>query len=486
MRKGWYQEVRLVVTIALKKEAPVEWLTSRNVPVRTLAALQSGRGGTMDSGFPGILFVVTGAGPESSRRAALWIMENLEPLYVLNIGTSGVLHSGVPLGEWLRPHAVVNEKGEWIDIDTRLPMPCGRDIIESGSLLTVNEATLGDVPDLWRSNDLVDMECYAQAEVFRGTDVSFHCLKLGSDYSDHHARDDFNRNLEMFKHMTQELMEFIQKKDDPPNVSVIIPVYNRERLIQRALDSVLDQSSLPDEVIVVDDGSTDRTREVLERYNDRITVVSLPENSGPARARNEGVRYARNDWIAFLDSDDAWDTDKLSRQVAYLQRYPFYEIVQSDEKWIRNDVQVNQCNHHRKSAGWIFDRSLERCMISPSAVLVKKSLLIRYGNFDESYPVCEDYDLWLKISRYHPIGFVPGFSVVKYGGHGDQLSRSYAAVDRFRVSTLKSLLEIEHVPEFSEKIAAVLEKKLKILLKGYEKRQKDKEAIECREMLARL
>ncbi|MBI4683189.1 MAG: glycosyltransferase, partial [Nitrospirae bacterium] len=202
------------------------------------------------------------------------------------------------------------------------------------------------------------------------------------------------------------------------------------------LDSVLSQSCKPEEIIVVDDCSTDGTGDILDSYEDKITVVHLPQNSGPSKARNEGIKHARTEWLAFLDSDDYWEKDKLKDQVEYLRRCPFYEILQSEEVWIRNGKRVNACKHHKKPFGWIWQQSLERCLISPSGVLVKKSLLERYGSFDESLPVCEDYDLWLKISRHHPVGLETSLSVVKYGGHKGQLSHQYPAMDRFRVKSL--------------------------------------------------
>jgi GT2 family glycosyltransferase len=187
-----------------------------------------------------------------------------------------------------------------------------------------------------------------------------------------------------------------------------------------------------------------------------------------------------------MDSDDCWDKDKLKRQVAYLKKYPFYEIIQSEEIWIRKGVRVNPCKHHKKPIGWIWEPSLERCLVSPSGVLIKKSLLERYGMFDESLPACEDYDLWLKISRNHPVGLEPSFSVIKYGGHEDQLSKKYPAIDRFRVKSLFNMLKKEELPHFRKKIIPILEKKLYILIQGYEKRQKLKDAEECREILNSL
>ncbi len=481
MRNKENHPVRLVITVALEKEVPKEWCRSQGIAVHRLEALMSGslrEGGILR----GIMVVITGTGPEKSRWAACRIVERLHPLFVLNIGTCGVLLHDIALGSWMQPVRVSNEEGGAIELERRLPIPFRGRIAAEGNLLSVAEAKHRDVLKGPHPFDLVDMECYPQAQVFQERGVSFQCLKFGSDYADDSADLDFNDNLGKCREKVKDLLGFVSAYEQ--KVSVVIPVYNRSQTIARAVDSVLTQTYAPDEVIVVDDGSTDRTLSVLKRYGSSIKLVSLSGNAGPAKARNEGIRYARNEWIAFLDSDDEWEPDKLKKDVEYLRRYPFYEIMQSEEKWIRNGARVNKCKHHAKTAGWIFDQSLERCMISPSAVLVKKGLLEKYGMFDETLPVCEDYDLWLKVSRHHPVGLNPAVSVVKYGGHEDQLSRAYPAMDRYRVKTLLSLFKEERNEEYGRKIRSVLKKKLGILIKGSIKRNKSEERAFYEGMLA--
>jgi glycosyltransferase involved in cell wall biosynthesis len=483
MKRSDLKQCKLVITVALKKEVPKEWFISLGVPVYTLNSLRSGALDLSTGSARGIMVVVTGPGPEASSEAACWIRDNLDPLFVLNIGTCGVLNGDLSLGEWIHPGSAVNEVGDHIELDMRSPITLGDDVMDVDSILSVEDAKPGHVPDQWKKYGLVDMECFSQADVFRDTDISFHCLKFGTDYSDAETIESFNENLQLFIEKIKDLFGFIVTNEENVKVSVVIPVYNREHTIKRAIDSVLAQAYPADEVIVVDDDSTDGTMAMLRNYGRKIKVLSLSKNAGPSGARNEGVKYAKNEWVAFLDSDDEWEKDKLKKQVRYLMAYPFYEIMQSDEKWIRNNVRVNQCKHHEKKAGWIFDQSLERCMISPSAVLVKRSLLDRYGKFDGNLPVCEDYDLWLKITRNHPVGFDQSMSVIKYGGHEDQLSRKYPAMDSFRVRSLYRLLSNEQLPEFRNKIIPVLKKKLNILATGYEKRGKLKEALEYREMM---
>lgn len=485
MEKGT-SDIQLVITVALKKEILKDWFESRGIAVHTLAALKSGTLKQQTGLKTGVLIVITGVGLKASEEAACWIRDNIKPLFVLNLGTCGITDKRRSTGKWHIPVYVSNENGERLELDSRLPVPFPDDVINIQSLISVRKACTGNLPDSLKKHDAIDMECYSQARVFRDTDISFHCLKFSTDYSDSNTSSDFNRNLELFIETVKKLFGFAEPNLNNIKITTVMPVYNRKHTINRALDSVLSQSCKPEEIIVVNDCSTDGTRDILDSYEDKITVIHLPQNSGPSKARNEGIKRAHTEWIAFLDSDDCWEKDKLKDQVEYLGRYPFYEILQSEEIWIRNGRRVNPCKHHKKSAGWIWEQSLERCLISPSGVLVKKSLLERYGCFDESLPVCEDYDLWLKISRYHPVGLEPVLSVIKYGGHEDQLSHKYPAMDRFRVNSLVNLLRKESMPYFRQKLIDMLTKKLTILITGYDKRDNSKDALECRKLLDAL
>jgi len=486
MKRPLGTDIKLVVTIALKKETPADWLASNRIPVHTAASLKSGALKLQDRINAGMLVVMTGFGHEASEEAALWIKDNLSPLFVLNIGSCGLVHRKHKTGGWVRPEYVENEVGARLALDTRLPIPYPDNITDVASLVSVKKAFIGDIPDTLKKHDAIDMECYAQAKVFHNAGISFHSLKFGTDYSDADTLSDFNRHIELFITAFKESFSFLEIYRTPPKITVVVPAFNRFQTIGRAIDSILSQSYPPEEIIVVNDASTDKTTDTLNSYGDKLTCLSLPWNSGPSKARNEGIKHAKTEWIAFLDSDDSWEKDKLKKQIAYLKQYPFYQMLQSEEVWIRNGKRVNPCKHHKKPEGWIWEPSLERCLVSPSGVLVRSSLLKRYGLFDESLPVCEDYDLWLKISRYHPVGLEPSLSVVKYGGHEDQLSRQYPAMDSFRVRSLARLLKNEPHPDFRKKIIYILVKKMKILIKGYEKRQKWQDADEFKLMLGAL
>jgi len=225
------------------------------------------------------------------------------------------------------------------------------------------------------------------------------------------------------------------------SVSVIIPTFNRSRKLMRALHSVMKQTFRDHEIIVVDDGSNDDTYQALGSHMTMIQYVRKQVNQGVSAARNSGIRRASAPWIAFLDSDDYWLKDKLSVQMQYIERNPGALICQTEEIWIRDGRRVNPRIRHKKPSGDIFDRSLKLCLVSPSSVVLKRSLFDEIGFFDEALPVAEDYDMWLRISCRYPVHLIEKALVVKEGGHEDQLSRAYIGMDRFRIRAIVKLLE---------------------------------------------
>ena len=231
-------------------------------------------------------------------------------------------------------------------------------------------------------------------------------------------------------------------------VSVVIPTWNRAREVRRALASVHAQSRAADQIVVVDDGSTDETR-VMLADEDRIEVLRC-RHRGVSAARNEGIRGSTGSWIAFLDSDDEWTSDKLEQQVAAVESSPTYRICHTDEIWVRNGRRVNPRLKHRKSGGWMYERCLPLCAISPSAVMIERGLFGEIGGFDESLPACEDYDLWLRICSRYPVLYVERPLTIKHGGHSDQLSSTVPALDRYRIRALRKILEQGHAGTSSE------------------------------------
>jgi glycosyltransferase involved in cell wall biosynthesis len=257
----------------------------------------------------------------------------------------------------------------------------------------------------------------------------------------------------------------------PPLVSVVIPTYNRWPLIAEAIQSVLAQTFKAFELIVVDDGSTDGTARLLSPGDSRLKVLSQAR-AGVAAARNAGVTMSRGKYIAFLDSDDLWSPAKLAVQANFMERNCGVHICQTEEIWIRGGVRVNPKLRHRKPTGDIFHRSLELCLVSPSAIMMTKELFYLAGGFDESFPVCEDYDLWLRIAVSHPVYLIDSPLVTKRGGHVDQLSRSIWAMDRFRVLAIAKLLRAGLVGEKRSWALDILRQKASILAAGAVKRGK--------------
>ena len=224
------------------------------------------------------------------------------------------------------------------------------------------------------------------------------------------------------------------------DVSVIIPTFNRSKKGSRAITSVLNQTFTDYEVIVVDDGSVDETADSLRPFSHRIRTIAHAQNRGVSAARNSGIKASRSPLCAFLDSDDYWLPEKLECQVRFFKENPEAVACQTEEVWIRNGVRVNPRKKHLKPSGYIFEPSLKMCLVSPSAVMLKRSLLHKVGLFDEDFPVCEDYDLWLRISCHHPVHLIGRKLVVKEGGGPDQLSSSLKGMDRFRIKSLMKLL----------------------------------------------
>ena len=245
-------------------------------------------------------------------------------------------------------------------------------------------------------------------------------------------------------------------------ISVIIPAHNSVQTLARAIDSVLEQSYKADEIIVVDDGSTDATSEVAKMY-DEVSLLRQ-KNMGVSSARNNGVMMAANEWIAFLDSDDTWHPEKLKEQAAYHRKNKGCKVSCTDEVWIRDDKEVSIPKKFQKPQVATFESCLSYCNIVPSSVLMQKKLFDRLGGFDESLEVCEDYDLWLRILREEPIALVDQKLVTKYGGADDQFS-----MDRFRVKALEKHLE----SQFDDIVRKELIRKYSLLAEGAKKYQKE-------------
>ncbi len=209
------------------------------------------------------------------------------------------------------------------------------------------------------------------------------------------------------------------------NISVIIPAYNAEKRIKRAIDSVLAQTYPAFEIIVIDDGSNDSTEELLHNFNEKIKYIKLNSNSGVSTARNVGIQKASGSWIAFLDADDEWFPEKLELQVRLIKNYPTlkwcvgnYLVKSSDteeSKQINKKPTKKICEHIKENTffeGYIIRNYFEAarkgyCYAHTDLVLIKRELLQEAGLFDESLMRHQDWDLWWRIAlRYPKVGYI--------------------------------------------------------------------------------
>ena len=261
--------------------------------------------------------------------------------------------------------------------------------------------------------------------------------------------------------------------DNIGNISVVIPTYNRRQTIGRSIDSVLNQTLFPSEIIVVDDGSTDGTSDYIQSNFPSIRLLQQP-NKGVSAARNKGIRCADANWISLLDSDDEWFSQKLEKQVLALSQNPDVKFCHTEEIWIRNGVRVNQMKKHQKYGGHIFYKCLDMCRISPSSVLFHQSILDDVGYFDKDLKVCEDYDLWLRITAKFPVLYIDESLIKKYGGHEDQLSRVKDGIESHRIKVLEKLIMKKFTSVQRNAMLKTLIEKLTIFSIGAQKRGKIK------------
>ena len=254
-------------------------------------------------------------------------------------------------------------------------------------------------------------------------------------------------------------------------VSVVIPTLNRCLLLKRAIDSVLNQSVSPNEVIVIDNGSSDETINMIStNYPDIIFLTE--EKIGVSASRNQGIKKSNSEWVAFLDSDDVWEPFKLEKQLTFNNRFKTnFRFIHTNETWIRNGKFLNQMKKHEKSGGDLFKNCLKLCCISPSSSMIKKEVFKNYGFFDEELQVCEDYDMWVRITAKENVGYLSEPLVIKYGGHADQLSKKYWGMDRFRIKSLEKNINSNWFSKDQNKYAyETLIKKLQIVLSGAKNR----------------
>jgi glycosyltransferase involved in cell wall biosynthesis len=238
----------------------------------------------------------------------------------------------------------------------------------------------------------------------------------------------------------------------------------------------------------VDDGSTDGTADYVQSLNNQqnLRCLRIPHCGLPGKVRNAGARVAAGDYLAFLDSDDLWQPQKLERQVAYFTERPQIRICHTREIWRRGEKTVSQSGQRHRRCGEIFADALKKCIIGPSTVMMRRELFDEFGGFRENLEIAEDYELWLRITAACPVGYIEEPLVIKRGGHGDQLSEKYGQIEIFRIGALlRNLEEGSFRGEKRQLAARELVRKCRIYARGCEKRGKTEEAEQYRAVARR-
>ncbi|MEQ9366128.1 MAG: glycosyltransferase [Leptospirales bacterium] len=304
-------------------------------------------------------------------------------------------------------------------------------------------------------------------------------------------------------------------------VSAVIPVARRPELLAEAIASICTGRRKPRELIVVlnagatypDAGTPEFSPTELQEPNaDRLAdrraaeaafarfrttgirfALVECESAGPGPARNAGVAAAREDWLAFLDSDDLWAPDKLDRQWRYLAARPHLRAAHTAEVWIKNGRVLTQPAQLRPHTGRFLRASFYNCLISCSALMLRRETFAKLGGFDADFAVCEDFELWLRYLLRLPIGLVPEALTIKRAGDWPQESRRFHSLDALRIRAILKLVRTEGgrlSPLEREAARAACESKLAILEQGARRRDRDAEitplASEVRELFARF
>ena len=186
-----------------------------------------------------------------------------------------------------------------------------------------------------------------------------------------------------------------------PRVSIVIPTYNCDRFLGRAVDTALSQSYTDHEIIVVDDGSTDGTADLIAQYEQRVRYYRQ-SNRGVSAARNLALDYATGEFIAYLDADDMWYPQKLEAQVAFLDTHKECGLVHTEVSVIDEDDEIlhlcfNQETKRSIPRGYCLTDLLRRCHIQTLTVMERRQCLDRIGGFDERLPIAQDYHHWIKV-----------------------------------------------------------------------------------------
>lgn len=246
---------------------------------------------------------------------------------------------------------------------------------------------------------------------------------------------------------------------DEPLISVVIPSYNSAHFITDAIESVLAQTYRPLEIIVIDDGSTDSTTEVLVSYRDRISYFRQ-QNCGPAAARNTALREARGELVAFLDADDRWLPNKLALQWEFLRDHPDTGLVHTDVTYLYEETgeMLRKAVGRPRFAGNCYGELFFENRVVLSTVLVRRECLDKAGLFYDDLARAQDWDLWIRISRYDLFGYIDERLVV-YRVHGSNISKNQLLMRQCELKVLERALAFD--PDLIKKVGkTVVQRKL--------------------------
>jgi glycosyltransferase involved in cell wall biosynthesis len=225
-----------------------------------------------------------------------------------------------------------------------------------------------------------------------------------------------------------------------PFISVIIPVYNGERYVAQAVESALAQTYENFELVIINDGSTDQSRQAVARYLERPNVRYIEqENRGVAAARNAGIRAASGELIGFLDQDDLWLPEKLAVQVAYLDEHPDIPLVHANQDHIDGDGKPIAFHWPTDARGHCFKELFIENRIAVLTVLVRRRCLDEVGPLNERVSIADDYELWLRIARRYPIGHIDRV-LARYRFHDRNVSRDLFRMTRTDLAAIESIV----------------------------------------------
>lgn len=233
------------------------------------------------------------------------------------------------------------------------------------------------------------------------------------------------------------------------DVSVIIPVYNRDYSLRDAVESVLIQTYKPSEIIIIDDGSFFPAKDILKNYKNHINIIRHEENKGVSASRNTGILASSSKYIAFLDSDDIFLPEKLELQINFMKENN-YQISHTNEFWYKKDRFINQNKKSKRYGGKILDKILDKCRVSPSSLIVENKVFEKCGLFDETLDVCEDYDISLRFALEYEIGYLDKNLIIKRAIEDNSLSAAINHIEYIRYNILKNFYE-RYVDRFNIK-----------------------------------